>query len=163
MPGVFCHVSLNKVKVCEDLRTMKSCNASYARTPSLSVESYLDPHQTSRVLLQYCLSKTSCECASTKHHESVSHDTTKSFHFNQLQQTLYSLFSIEDYSAVAILAVCHRVPQLSQFELWSARQHWLPFPSQFHGGWFALIADLAASGCLFPHSLLKLGRVHVFT
>lgn len=44
MPGEFlCHASLKEVKIRKEARPMKSCMASNASAPSLSVKSYLEP------------------------------------------------------------------------------------------------------------------------
>ena len=53
MPGeVLCRASINEVKIRGDRRPTKPSKASYASTPSLSIESYLYSLQTSHVLPQ---------------------------------------------------------------------------------------------------------------
>ena len=49
---VLCHASINEVKISEDARPTKHCQASYARAPSLPIESYFWSLHTSCILPQ---------------------------------------------------------------------------------------------------------------
>ena len=70
---VFCHASLNEVKISKDLIPLKSWKSSYAGTLSLSIESYLYSLQTSCVLPQVLPQQnTTWVCITC---------TTRNFHF----------------------------------------------------------------------------------
>ena len=83
MPGeVLCRASINEVKIREDRRPTKPSKASYASTPSLSIESYLYSLQTSPVLPWVLPQQnTTRVCISKTPSESASQNTTRNFIF----------------------------------------------------------------------------------